>query len=80
MTPVLLLTDGYIANGSEPWLIPAMQDYPDIKPPIVAEDEEGYSPYKRDVERLARRWALPGTKGKEHRIGGLEKDFQTGII
>ncbi|MDR0420919.1 MAG: 2-oxoacid:acceptor oxidoreductase subunit alpha [Prevotellaceae bacterium] len=78
MTPVILLTDGFIANGSEPWKIPAMKDYPLICPPIVHEGDTDYKPYKRDELRLARRWALPETKGLEHRIGGLEKDFITG--
>jgi 2-oxoglutarate ferredoxin oxidoreductase subunit alpha len=78
MTPVILLTDGFIANGSEPWLIPSMSDFPEIKPPIVAEGTTGYMPYERDAERLARRWAIPGMKGLEHRIGGLEKDFTKG--
>ncbi|MFI3263318.1 MAG: 2-oxoacid:acceptor oxidoreductase subunit alpha [Rikenellaceae bacterium] len=82
MTPVMLLTDGFIANGSEPWKIPTMADYPEIVPPIVTEIPEGekYMPYKRDEERLARTWALPGTKGLEHRIGGLEKDFLSGAV
>ncbi len=81
MTPVLLLTDGFIANGREPWRIPAMKDYPSITPPIATRKDEGeekYLTYKRDVERLARRWAIPGTEGLEHRIGGLEKDFLRG--
>jgi len=78
MTPVILLTDGFIANGSEPWKIPEMKDYPQIVPPIVPEGDTDYMPYKRDAERLARRWALPETPGLEHRIGGLEKDFLTG--
>jgi 2-oxoglutarate ferredoxin oxidoreductase subunit alpha len=78
MTPVILLTDGFIANGSEPWKIPSMKDYPAIFPPIVPEGDTDYKPYKRDEIRLARRWALPETKGLEHRIGGLEKDFITG--
>lgn len=78
MTPVMLLTDGFIANGSEPWRIPSVADFPDITPPIVAEGTEGYLPYERDKKRLARRWALPGTVGLEHRIGGLEKDFLKG--
>ncbi|MDR1985119.1 MAG: 2-oxoacid:acceptor oxidoreductase subunit alpha [Prevotellaceae bacterium] len=78
MTPVILLTDGFIANGSEPWKIPAMKDYPSICPPIVSEGDTDYKPYKRDEVRLARRWALPETKGLEHRIGGLEKDFISG--
>ncbi len=81
MTPVILLTDGFIANGSEPWKIPSMKDYPTIVPPIIAEKPEGgYLPYKRDEKRLAREWALPGTVGLEHRIGGLEKDFLKGSV
>ncbi len=78
MTPVLLLTDGFIANGAQPWRIPSMKDYPEIKAPIVPEGTIGYQPYQRDEARLARSWAIPGTKGLEHRIGGLEKDFVTG--
>ena len=78
MTPVLLLTDGFVANGSEPWLIPSMAEFPSINPPVVPEGTEGYMPYARDEERMARRWAIPGTKGLEHRIGGLEKDFLKG--
>ena len=73
MTPVLLLTDGYLANGSEPWRIPAMKDLPAIKPPIVVKGGKDYMPYERDEERLSRSWAIPGTKELEHRIGGLEK-------
>ncbi|MBR3931910.1 MAG: 2-oxoacid:acceptor oxidoreductase subunit alpha, partial [Tidjanibacter sp.] len=82
MTPVVLLTDGFIANGSQPWKIPSMKDYPEIHPPIITElpeDEPVYMPYKRD-EKLARRWALPGTEGLEHRIGGLEKDALKGSV
>lgn len=78
MTPVILLSDGFIANGSEPWKVPSMADYPAIVPPIVPEGTENYMPYERDAQRLARRWAIPGTKGLEHRIGGLEKDFLKG--
>lgn len=81
MTPVLLLTDGYIANGSQPWRIPSMKDYPAITPPIIdelPEGEETFLPYKRDGQRLARRWAFPGKPGLEHRIGGLEKDILKG--
>jgi len=74
MTPVILLTDGFIANGSEPWRIPAMKDYPAITPPIVDEAPEGgFMPYVRN-ENLARGWAFPGKTGLEHRVGGLEKD------
>ena len=78
MTPVILMSDGFLANGTEPWRIPKMADYPDIKPPIVKEGTKDWEPYARDIEKLARTWALPGTKGLEHRIGGLEKDALTG--
>jgi len=80
MTPVILLTDGFIANGSEPWKIPSMSEYPEIKAPVVKEGEKDWQPYARDVEKLARTWAVPGTKGYEHRIGGLEKDALTGAV
>jgi 2-oxoglutarate/2-oxoacid ferredoxin oxidoreductase subunit alpha len=73
MTPVLLLTDSYLANGSEPWKIPVMQDLPSIKPPYADTVEIPFMPYKRDKEKLVRKWAIPGTPGLEHRIGGLEK-------
>jgi 2-oxoglutarate ferredoxin oxidoreductase subunit alpha len=79
MTPVLLLTDGFIANGAQPWKIPSMEKYPAIQPPIATQAPEGgFLPYKRDEKRLARQWAFPGEKGLEHRIGGLEKDFLKG--
>lgn len=81
MTPVILLTDGFIANGSEPWKIPSMKNYPQIVPPIIKEAPEGgYMPYKRDEKTMARSWAIPGTKGLEHRIGGLEKDALKGSV
>jgi 2-oxoglutarate ferredoxin oxidoreductase subunit alpha len=80
MTPVILLTDGYIANGTEPWLIPNMKDYPEINPPLVPDGTTNYLPYERDPKRLARSWAIPGQKGLEHRIGGLEKDFLKGTV
>lgn len=73
MTPVLLLTDSYLANGSEPWKIPAMKDLPGIKPRFADKDQKPFVPYLRDEESLARSWAIPGTPGLEHRIGGLEK-------
>lgn len=81
MTPVIMLTDSFIGNGSQPWRIPSMADYPEIKPPIVGPRENGerFMPYVRN-ENLARGWALPGTKGLEHRIGGLEKDSVKGSI
>lgn len=73
MTPVILLTDGYLANGTEPWRIPSMKDLPEIKPPYASDKELPYIPYKRDPEKLSRFWAVPGTPNMEHRIGGLEK-------
>src|SRR5206468_2795107 len=87
-TPVLLLSDGYIANGSEPWLLPEVDQLPDIsttfatEPNGVAENGEAgtFLPYLRDEQTLARPWAVPGTKGLEHRIGGLEKADRTGNI
>ena len=82
MTPVMLLTDGFIANGSEPWKIPSMSEYPAIVPPIVAPRAEGegeFLPYERN-EKLARGWAFPGKEGLQHRIGGLEKDKLRGTI
>ncbi len=81
MTPVILLTDGFIANGATPWKIPAMKDYPTICPPIpTAVKDGGFMPYARDEKRLNREWAFPGMEGFEHRIGGLEKDFIKGTV
>ncbi len=80
MTPVILLTDGFIANGSEPWHIPQMSDYPVIKPPVVKNIEGDYFCYDRDPEAYARTWAIPGTPDLEHRIGGLEKDRRKGSV
>lgn len=81
MTPVMLLTDGFIANGTQPWKIPAMSEYPEIHPPLAAPNPDGsrFLPYKRN-ENWARSWAWPGIKGVEHRIGGLEKDSLKGSI
>jgi len=73
MTPVLLLTEGFLGNGSEPWHIPSMKDYPKIVPPFAQPNSE-YKPFQRDPETLARRWAVPGMAGCEHRVGGLEKN------
>ena len=78
MTPVLLLTEGFLGNGSEPWLIPSMKDYPKIVPPFVQPNVE-YKPFQRDPETLARKWAVPGMAGCEHRVGGLEKNHD-GVI
>ncbi|MFJ4850974.1 2-oxoacid:acceptor oxidoreductase subunit alpha [Streptomyces sp. NPDC088733] len=86
-TPVLLLSDGYLANGSEPWRVPELDELPDLRvqfattPNHVAEDgTEEFWPYQRDPETLARPWAVPGTPGLEHRIGGIEKQDGTGHI
>lgn len=82
MTPVMLLSDGYIANGSEPWRIPKVADLPHLTiehPPARNESDPPYLPYARN-ERLARPWALPGTPGLTHRIGGLEKQDRTGNV
>ena len=82
MTPVILLSDGYIANGAEPWKFPAAADLPAIEVKFktsLEEGEEKFLPYKRD-EKLARPWAVPGTAGLEHRIGGIEKQHETGNV
>ena len=81
MTPVILLSDGYIANGAEPWLIPSLAELPPIPVahPGPSTDGEPFAPYQRD-ERLARPWALPGTPGLMHRVGGLEKADVTGNV
>jgi len=78
-TPVLLLTDGYLANGSEPWRIPDPTSLPAIDPNFLTEPE-GFLPYSRDPETLARPWVKPGTPNMEHRVGGLEKDDLTGNV
>jgi 2-oxoglutarate ferredoxin oxidoreductase subunit alpha len=82
MTPVILLSDGYIANGAEPWKYPTASELPKIEVHFktsLDEGEEKFLPYKRN-EKLARPWAIPGTPGLEHRIGGLEKQAETGNI
>lgn len=82
MTPVMFLSDGYIANGAEPWKFPASKDLPEIKVSFkkgLDDGEEKYLPYKRD-EKLVRPWAIPGTAGLEHRIGGIEKQDVTGNV
>ena len=79
MVPVIILSDGYLANGAEPWRIPTIEEIPGF-PVRFATDPEGFLPYKRDPETLARPWAIPGTPGLEHRIGGLEKQDVTGNI
>jgi len=79
MTPVVLLSDGYLANGSEPWRLPELESLPDF-PVEFHTRPEGFAPYARDPETLARPWAIPGTPGLEHRIGGLEKQDGTGNV
>ena len=80
MTPVILLSDGFLANGTQPWRIPEDGEFPDIIPPFVEKPPEKWNVYERDPEKLNRYWALPGTPGYQHRIGGLEKDFLTGEV
>jgi 2-oxoglutarate ferredoxin oxidoreductase subunit alpha len=78
-TPVMILSDGYLANASQPWKLPDINDYPAF--PVKFEtDPEGFTPANRDPDTLARVWAKPGTPGLEHRIGGIEKDYETGDI
>ncbi|MEV7227763.1 MULTISPECIES: 2-oxoacid:acceptor oxidoreductase subunit alpha [Polymorphospora] len=83
-TPVILLSDNYVANGSEPWLLPEVDSLPDLRVEFATspngEDGKTFLPYLRDPETLARPWAIPGTPGLEHRIGGLEKADKTGDI
>ena len=79
-TPVYLLSDAYLANGSEPWLIPDVASLPDISVEFAVAGDGEHQPYARDPETLARPWAIPGTPGLEHRIGGLEKADVTGSI
>lgn len=81
MTPVIMLTDAFIGNGSSAWRIPESTDYPEIVPPRVPADKLGeWQPYMRDPETMTRYWALPGTPGLMHRLGGLEKNAQTGAL
>jgi 2-oxoglutarate ferredoxin oxidoreductase subunit alpha len=79
MTPVILLSDGYLANGAEPWRVPAPDELPSF-PAKFRTDPEGFKPFLRDPKTLARPWAVPGTPGLEHRIGGIEKQDVTGNI
>ena len=79
MLPVIVLTDGYLANGAEPWRIPSVNEIPQI-PVRFETNPEGFKPYKRNPETLARPWAIPGTPGLEHRIGGIEKQDITGNV
>ena len=79
MVPVIILSDGYLANGAEPWPIPSLDQLPEI-PVRFETNPEGFQPYRRDPDTLARPWAVPGTPGLEHRIGGLEKQDVTGNV
>jgi 2-oxoglutarate ferredoxin oxidoreductase subunit alpha len=79
MTPVILLTDGYLSNAAEPWPVPDLDAIPDF-PVKYRTEKEGFHPFVRDPETLARAWAIPGTEGLEHRIGGIEKNFNSGHI
>jgi 2-oxoglutarate ferredoxin oxidoreductase subunit alpha len=79
MVPVIILSDGYLANGAEPWRIPEVADLPEI-PVHFETNPEGFQPYKRNPETLGRPWAIPGTPGLEHRIGGIEKQEGTGNV
>src|SRR6202050_514066 len=79
MVPVIILSDGYVANGAEPWPVPSVSDLPEI-PVHFETNPEGFQPYRRDPDTLARPWAIPGTPGLEHRIGGLEKQDVTGNV
>ena len=82
-TPVIMLSDGYLANGAEPWRIPDLDEIPPIDPGFATEANGAdgkFLPYQRDEETLARPWAIPGTPGLEHRIGGIEKDSRTGNV
>jgi 2-oxoglutarate ferredoxin oxidoreductase subunit alpha len=80
MTPVILLTDGFLANGTQPWLIPDLADYPEIKAPRVSVNPDEWLPYMRNPENMVRCWAKPGTPKLMHQIGGLEKNEKTGGV
>ena len=79
MTPVVMLTDGYLANAAEPWLLPSADEVPEF-PVTFRTEPEGFHPFARDPETLARPWAVPGTPGLQHRVGGLERDAESGHI
>jgi 2-oxoglutarate ferredoxin oxidoreductase subunit alpha len=80
MVPVILLTDGYLANGSELWNVPEVESMPRIKAPLAKPNDPDYQPYRRNPENLARYWAVPGTEGLRHRVGGLEKEDVSGEV
>ncbi len=74
MVPVMLLSEGFLGNGSEPWKVPSMSDFPEIRPRYAHDAEGDFKPFRRDASTLARDWAIPSMKGYEHRVGGLEKN------
>ena len=82
MTPVILLSDAFIGNGSSAWRIPEANEYPEIHPPLLPAEraDSNWHPYERNADTLVRYWAIPGTEGAAHRLGGLEKDSKTGAI
>jgi 2-oxoglutarate ferredoxin oxidoreductase subunit alpha len=80
MTPVILLTDGYLGNGSQLFRIPKVAELPSIKPPMAVANDPDFKPYRRDPETLVRKWAIPGTEGLRHRVGGLEKEDVYGNV
>jgi 2-oxoglutarate ferredoxin oxidoreductase subunit alpha len=80
MTPVVMLTDGYIGNGSQLFKLPEVKNLPDIIPPLAQANDADFKPYRRDPVTLARKWAIPGTPGLIHRIGGLEKTDVAGVV
>ncbi|MDL2314675.1 2-oxoacid:acceptor oxidoreductase subunit alpha [Bacteroidales bacterium OttesenSCG-928-C19] len=80
MTPVILLTDGYLGNGSQLFRIPKMADMPKITAPVAKANDPNFKPYRRNPETLAREWAVPGTEGLQHRVGGLEKENISGSV
>ena len=82
MTPVILLTDAFIGNGSSAWRVPEKDDYPEITVPLVSAErlEQGWKPYDRDNDTLVRYWSIPGMEKGMHRVGGLEKDYDTSVI
>ena len=80
MVPVIILSDGYLANGAEPWRIPSVDEFPEIPVKFDEPIPIGFQPYNRNPDTLARPWAIPGTPGLEHRIGGIEKQDVTGNV
>ena len=76
MMPVIMLSEGFLGNGSEPWKIPSMKDYPEIRPPFATQEDIPFKPFRRNPDTMVRKWGLPGQKDFEHRVGGLEKSPQ----